>query len=48
MIQDTPESLVPQVARKETRENQEKQANEANQEKMATPVLQVSPESKET
>lgn len=40
--------LVPQVARKEIRENQEKQANEANQAKMATLVLQASLEPKES
>lgn len=44
-IQDLP---VPLVARKETRENQGRLANEANQAKMVTPVPQASLESKES
>lgn len=48
VIQATQDLPVPQVARKEIRENQENQANEANQAKTATLVLQASLETKES
>lgn len=48
VIRGIQDLLVPQEARKETKENQEKQANEENQAKMVTPVIQASLEAKES
>lgn len=48
VIQAIQDLLVPQVARREIRANQEKQANEANQAKTVTLVPQASLDLKES
>lgn len=48
VILDTPDPLARLEDRKERRENLEKPEKEANQEKTVIPVLQASPESKES